>query len=235
MLSIAADVWNKYFKAHFGEDPYHILAAYQHMIHKYLRAVGAVDDNIKRVMDFLEQENIKDETVIIYTSDQGYWLGQHGLYDKRLILEGSIKMPFIVRYPGEIKAGSVNDSLCSNVDFAPTLLGIAGIPVPKTMQGVSLRPLLQGRQPTNWRKGIWYAYWATGHFHWGVRTRQHKLVRFPGTTDYEFYDLGKDPNEMNNLAGQPSYARATAQTEKILEKLIKEVDIKPNQMPGANR
>ncbi|MFL3656280.1 MAG: sulfatase [Halioglobus sp.] len=210
-------------------------AAYQHMIHKYLRAVGAVDDNIKRVMDFLEQENIKDETMVVYTSDQGYWLGQHGLYDKRLILEGSIKMPFIVRYPGEIKAGSINDSLCSNVDFAPTLLGVAGIPVPKAMQGVSLRPLLQGRHPTNWRKGIWYAYWATGHFHWGVRTRQHKLVRFPGTTDYEFYDLGKDPNEMNNLAGQPSYARATAQTEKILEKLIKEVDIKPNQMPGANR
>ena len=85
------------------------------------------------------------------------------------------------------------------------------------------------------RKGIWYAYWATGHFHWGVRTRQHKLVRFPDTTDYEFYDLCKDPNEMNNLAGQPSYARAAAQSEKILEKLIKEVDIKPNQMPGANR
>ena len=144
-------------------------------------------------------------------------------------------MPFIVRYPREIKAGTVSDALCSNVDFAPTLLGIAGIPVPKTMQGVSLRPLLQGRHPTNWRKGIWYAYWATGHFHWGVRTRQHKLVRFSGTTDYEFYDLGKDPNEMNNLAGQPSYSGAIAQTEKILKKLIKEVDIKPNQMPGANR
>lgn len=144
-------------------------------------------------------------------------------------------MPLIVRYPGKIKAGTVNDSLCSNVDFAPTMLSIAETPIPKTMQGMSLRPLLQGRHPANWRKGIWYAYWATGHFHWGVRTRQYKLVRFPGTTDHEFYDLGKDPKEMNNVAGQPSYARAAAQTEKILEKLIKEVDIKPNQMPGANR
>ena len=220
---------------HDGTDRGKASAAYQHMIHKYLRAVGAVDDNIKRVMDFLEQENIKNDTVIIYTSDQGYWLGQHGLYDKRLILEGSIKMPFIIRYPAKIKAGTVNEALCSNVDFAPTMLDIAGVAIPRTMQGASLSPLLESRHPSNWREGIWYSYWATGHFHWGVRTSQYKLVRFPGTTDYEFYDLEKDPNEMNNLSGDQNYSRIIAQTGKILEKLIKKVDIKPSQMPGANR
>ena len=208
-------------------------AAYQHMIHKYLRAVGAVDDNIKRVIDYLEMERIKDDTLIIYTSDQGYWLGQHGLYDKRLILEGSLKMPFIVRYPKEIKAGTVNEALCSNVDFAPTLLDVASVPVPKVMHGISLRPLLQGKYPANWRKGIWYAYWATGHYHWGVRTHEHKLIRFGGTSDYEFYDLKKDPFEMNNLAGQTRYKTDIAQADQLLEKLIKQVDIKPEQMPGA--
>ena len=208
-------------------------AAYQHMIHKYLRAVGAVDDNIKRVIDYLEEQGIKDDTLIIYTSDQGYWLGQHGLYDKRLILEESLKMPFIVRYPKEIKAGSVNEALCSNVDFAPTLLDIAGLAIPKAMQGVSLRPLLQGKKPAKWREGIWYAYWATGHFHWGVRTRQHKLIRFADTENYEFYDLKSDPFEMHNLSGQPGYQKAIANTGRILEKLMKQVDIKPEQMPGA--
>ena len=210
-------------------------AAYQHMIHKYLRAVGAVDDNIKRVIDYLEKERIKDDTLIIYTSDQGYWLGQHGLYDKRLILEGSLKMPFIVRYPKEIKAGSVSEALCSNVDFAPTLLDMAGVAVPKTMQGFSLRPLLRREKPANWRKGIWYAYWATGHYHWGVRTQEHKLIRFAGTSDYEFYDLKKDPFEMNNLAGQTGYNRAITETGQLLDKLIKQVDIKPEQMPGAKK
>jgi len=210
-------------------------AAYQHMIHKYLRAVGAVDDNIKRVIDYLEKERIKDDTLIIYTSDQGYWLGQHGLYDKRLILEGSLKMPFIVRYPKEIKAGSVKEALCSNVDFAPTLLDMAGVAVPKAMQGFSLRPLLRGEKPAYWRKGIWYAYWATGHYHWGVRTQEHKLIRFAGTSDYEFYDLKKDPFEMNNLAGQTGYKRAVTEAGQLLEKLIKQVDIKPDQMPGAKK
>tara|TARA_B100000029_G_scaffold94423_1_gene84610 strand:+ start:2462 stop:3850 length:1389 start_codon:yes stop_codon:yes gene_type:complete len=218
---------------HDGTDRGKASAAYQHMMHKYLRAVGAVDDNIKRVIQFLDREKIKDETVIIYTSDQGYWLGQHGLYDKRLILEGSIKMPFIIRYPPKIKAGAVNESLCSNVDFAPTILDMAGVSIPRAMQGVSMIPLFEGRQPSNWRKGIWYAYWSKEHFHWGVRTRQHKLVRFPGTTDYEFYDLGKDPDEMNNLSGDQNYFDKIVQTEKILENLIREVDIKPSQMPGA--
>jgi len=113
---------------------------------------------------------------------------------------------------------------------------MAGVTVPpKAMQGFSLRPLLRGGKPANWREGIWYAYWATGHYHWGVRTQEHKLIRFAGTSDYEFYDLKKDPFEMNNLAGQTGYKSAITEAGQLLEKLIKQVDIKPDQMPGAKK
>jgi len=105
--------------------------------------------------------------------------------------------------------------------------------MPQAMQGFSLRSLLREKKPANWRKGIWYAYWATGHYHWGVRTQKHKLIRFAGTSDYEFYDLKKDPFEMNNLAGHIGYKSAITETGQLLEKLIKQVDIKPDQMPGA--
>ncbi|MAG94830.1 MAG: acetylglucosamine-6-sulfatase, partial [Planctomycetaceae bacterium] len=162
-------------------------AAYQHMIHKYIRCVAAIDENIGRVLAHLDAEGIKDDTLVVYTSDQGYWLGQHGLYDKRLILEESLKMPLIVRYPREIKAGSTCDALCSNVDFAQTILDFAQVDADGRMQGASLRPLLQGTTPADWRKAIWYAYWAAGHPHWGVRTERYKLVRFPGTEKFEFY------------------------------------------------
>ena len=118
--------------------------AYQHLIHKYLRCVAAIDDNIKRVIDQLRNEGILDDTLVVYTSDQGYWLGQRNMHDKRLILEESLKMPLIVRYPKEIKAGSVNTHLGMNIDFGPTMLDYAGVAIPSVMQGVSLRPLLQG-------------------------------------------------------------------------------------------
>ncbi|MDH3583197.1 MAG: sulfatase [Phycisphaerae bacterium] len=210
-------------------------AAYQHLIHKYIRCVAAVDENIGRVVKHLEAEGSLDDTVVIYTSDQGYWLGQHGLYDKRLILEESLKMPLIVRYPKEIRGNSVSELLCSNVDFAPTLLDFAGTPVPADMQGRSLRPLLRGQQPKDWRSAVWYAYWSAGHPHWGVRTLRHKLIKFPGTSDIEFYDLEKDPNEMNNLAADAAQRQNIAAAEKHLERLKVEVDIDPKEMPmGPN-
>ena len=163
--------------------------AYQHMIHKYLRCVAAIDDNVKRVVDSLEAEGVKDETLIVYTSDQGYWLGQHNMFDKRLILEESLKMPFIVRYPKEIKPGSVCEKLAMNIDFGLTMLDFAGARAPKAMQGMSLRPLLKGKTPADWRTGIFYAYYARAPKHWGIRTEQHKLIHFPGTDAIEFYDL----------------------------------------------
>ena len=206
-------------------------AAYQHMIHKYIRCVAALDENIQRLLDQLTAEGIKDDTLIIYTSDQGYWLGQHGLYDKRLILEESLKMPLIVRYPKEIKPGSVNEYLCCNVDFAPTLLDYAGVAVPSAMQGRSLRPLLQGKTPTDWRQAIWYAYWA-GPPHWGVRTTEYTLVRFPDTQDFEFYDLKKDPLQRHSVHAESAYSASIAITQEVLEKMMGEVGISPSELPG---
>jgi arylsulfatase A-like enzyme len=219
---------------HEENDHSKISAAYQHMIHKYLRCVAAIDENIKRVIDQLEAEGVLDDTLVIYTSDQGYWLGQHGLYDKRLILEESLKMPFIVRYPKEINAKTVNDQLVSNVDFAPTLLDFAGVKTPAEMQGRSLRPLLRGESSDDWRNAIWYAYWAAGHPHWGVRTKRYKLIRFPDTEAFEFYDLKIDPTEMTNQALNLEYATAIDETESILQSTIAEVGIGPHQMPGKH-
>ena len=179
--------------------------AYQHLIHKYIRCVAAIDDNVKRVIDQLRAEGTLDNTLVIYTSDQGYWLGQHNMHDKRLILEESLKMPLIVRYPKEIKAGSVNTRLGMNIDFGPTMLDYAGVAIPSVMQGVSLRPLLQGNTPADWRTSIFYAYYNRSPKHWGIRTDRYKLIRFPDTEVVEFYDLQEDPQEMYIRGSEPGY------------------------------
>ena len=199
--------------------------AYQHLIHKYIRCVAAIDDNVKRVIDQLRAEGILDNTLVIYTSDQGYWLGQHNMHDKRLILEESLKMPLIVRYPKEIKAGSVNTRLGMNIDFGPTMLNYAGIAIPSVMQGVSLRPLLQGKTPTDWRTSIFYAYYNRSPKHWGIRTDRYKLIHFPDTEVVEFYDLQEDPQEMYNRGSEPGYRKQIATTQKQLNSLMTEVGV----------
>ena len=151
---------------------------------------------------------------------------------KRLLLEESVKMPLIVRYPGSIKAATVNEDLVSNVDFAPTLLEFAGIKADSRMQGRSIVPLLSGKTPGDWRQAIWYAYGAAGHPHWGMRSKRYKLVLFPGTGNFEFYDLEKDPREMINLAGVTDYAAAIAEARKTVEALKREVGIRPGQLPA---
>ena len=199
--------------------------AYQHLIHKYIRCVAAIDDNVKRVIDQLRAEGTLDNTLVIYTSDQGYWLGQHNMHDKRLILEESLKMPLIVRYPKEIKAGSVNTRLGMNIDFGPTMLDYAGIAIPSVMQGVSLRPLLQGNTPADWRTSIFYAYYNRSPKHWGIRTDRYKLIRFPDTEVVEFYDLQEDPQEMYNRGSEPGYRKQIATTQKQLNSLMTEVGV----------
>jgi arylsulfatase A-like enzyme len=199
--------------------------AYQHLIHKYLRCVAAIDDNVKRVIDQLEDEGTLDDTLVIYTSDQGYWLGQHNMHDKRLILEESLKMPLIVRYPKEIKAGSVSTKLGMNIDFGPTMLDYAGVAIPSVMQGVSLRPLLQGNTPADWRSAIFYAYYNRSPKHWGIRTDRYKLIRFPDTEVVEFYDLQEDPQEMYNRGSESGYQKQIATTQKKLNTLMTEVGI----------
>ena len=210
-----------------------VAAGYQHMVHKYIRAVAAVDENVGRVLDYLDREGLAQETVVFYTSDQGYWLGQHGLYDKRLILEESLRMPLLMRYPAEIEAGTTTDLLCSNVDFAPTILDYAGKDAPDAMQGRSLRPLTRGKRPVDWRRAVFYAYWSAPPDHWGVRTERYTLVHFPKTEEIEFYDLKEDPAQDVNQAKSPAYRSAIIQTESILEELMREVDIKAAELPSG--
>ena len=199
--------------------------AYQHLIHKYIRCVAAIDDNVKRVIDQLRAEGTLDNTLVIYTSDQGYWLGQHNMHDKRLILEESLKMPLIVRYPKEIKAGSVNTRLGMNIAFGPTMHDYAAVAIPSVMQGVSLRPLLQGNTPADWRTSIFYAYYNRSPKHWGIRTDRYKLIRFPDTEVVEFYDLQEDPQEMYNRGSEPGYRKQIATTQKQLNSLMTEVGV----------
>ncbi len=156
--------------------------------------------------DYLNYNNLLENTIIVYTSDQGFYLGEHGWYDKRFMYEESFSTPLIIRYPKEITPGTISNSLAANLDFAPTLLDMAGIDIPSDMQGVSLRPLFGGSEPADWRASIYYHYyeyphgWHNVQKHTGIRTSKYKLINFYETeNDWEFYDLESDPGEMNNL------------------------------------
>ena len=187
---------------------------YQRYIKDYLRCVASVDDNVGRVLDYLDDEGIADDTLVIYTSDQGFFLGDHGWYDKRFMYEESLRMPFIIRHPRSIAPESVNNDIITNVDFAATFLDYAGIDQPDRFQGHSFRPLLEGSTPENWPKIMYYRYWmhlAHHHVyaHYGVRTHRYKLIYYyadalgqPGAIDeskppeWELFDLDEDPNEL---------------------------------------
>src|SRR5690242_5223291 len=149
--------------------------AYQYYIKDYLRCVQSVDDNVGRMLDYLDAENLAGDTIVIYTSDQGFFLGDHGLYDKRLMYEESLRMPFLVRYPGAIRPGSVNRDIVLNIDFAPTFLDFAGRTVPAEMQGSSFRANLEGHTPKDWRTAMYYRYWMHNDVdhhvpaHYGIR------------------------------------------------------------------
>src|SRR5436190_5960087 len=156
---------------------------YQKYIKDYLRCIASVDDNVGRLLDFLDSEGLKKNTIVIYTSDQGFFLGDHDWFDKRFMYEESLRMPFIIRYPEKIKPGTVNNDMILNVDFAPTWLQYAGIPIPSEIQGRSFVPLLGGQHPSDWRKTMYYRYY---HYpqdhrvqqHYGVRTERDKLIYF---------------------------------------------------------
>ena len=208
-----------------------IKAAYQKYVKDYLRCVAAVDESVGRLLKFLDDEGLTENTVVVYTSDQGMFLGEHGYIDKRLILEESLRMPLIIRYPGVVEAGSVNDAIVLNVDFAGTLLEISGLPVPKVMQGRSFLPLLKGETPANWRTSSFYAYWGGATKHYGVRTRRHKLA-IHHTGERDLFDLEKDPLERRSEISNPEYAGVLRELERELERLKKEVGITDDQLPG---
>ncbi|TWT85120.1 Arylsulfatase [Planctomycetes bacterium CA13] len=208
-----------------------IRVAYQHQLHKYIRCIAGNNDNLKRVLDYLDAEGLTDGTVVIYTSDQGYWLGQHGFYDKRLILESSMRMPFLIRYPTLIKPGTVNAELCMNVDIAPTLLDLAGVEIPGAMQGQSMVPMLKGEPaPVDWRKSQFYNYWS-GPEHYGIRDARYTYLKLKDHPA-ELFDRSIDPNQLDNVAANAEYNQIITKLERQLRKQIAAVDIQQEQLPG---
>ncbi len=184
---------------------------YRRYMEDYLACVAAVDESVGRVLDALEKTGLAANTLVVYTSDQGFFLGDHGWYDKRFMYEESLRMPFLARLPGVVPAGSVCEDMFLNLDFAPTFLDLAGVPVPGEMQGLSALELLRGRTPEDWRQAIYYHYYEypavhMAKRHYGIRTRRFKLIHFYYDIDaWELYDLEKDPRELDNVYGDPSY------------------------------
>jgi arylsulfatase A-like enzyme len=188
---------------------------YQRYMQDYLATVQSVDDSVGRLLDVLDTTGLANDTIVIYTSDQGFFLGDHGLYDKRFMYEESLRMPFLARWPAGIKGGTVSRAMALNVDFAPTFLEAAGLPVPPDMQGRSLIPILEGQSPPGWRQSMYYRYYHdpgdhNTRAHYGVRTTTHKLMSFWKSGQWELFDLVNDPQELHNLYGQPGQEQITA-------------------------
>ena len=185
---------------------------YQRYVKDYLRCIKSVDDSIGELWDHLEKEGLLENTVFIYSSDQGFYLGEHGWFDKRFMYDESYRTPLLVSWPGKIKPGSVNSDLVSNLDFAETFLDIAGVDIPDDMQGASLVPVLEGCTPNDWRKTHYYHYyeypgWHMAHRHEGVYDGRYKLINFYDLGEWELYDLQSDPNEMTNQYDNPERCR----------------------------
>jgi len=243
-------------KCEIPDFPEHDLRqwAYQRYIKDYLRVVASIDDNVGRVLDWFDAEGLTDNTVVIYTSDQGFFLGDHGWYDKRFMYEESLRMPFILRYPREVKPGTINDDIVSNVDFAPLFLDLAGVPIPGYFQGRSFRPLLRGATPVDWPQALYYRYWMhkTEHnvyAHYGIRTKRYKLIYYyadglnqPGASvetcepEWELFDLQEDPRELNNVYENSRYANISGELKDELHRMQKKVGDKPyaRDMPGVS-
>ena len=201
---------------------------YQRYMQDYLATVQSVDDSVGRVLDALDKAGLTSNTIVVYTSDQGFFLGDHGLFDKRFMYEESIRMPFLVRWPAGIKAGTRSDALALNIDFAPTFLDAAGLPASSEMQGRSLLPVLRGRTPRNWRTSMYYRYYHdpgdhNTRQHYGVRTPTHKLIYFWTKDQWELFDLVRDPHELRNLYGQPGQDKLTATLKAELARLKRAV------------
>ncbi len=228
---------------------------YQKMMKSYLGCVAGIDDNVGRVLDWLDRNHLAEDTIVIYASDQGFFLGEHGWFDKRWMMEESLRMPLLVRYPRLIQPGSVETAMTLNIDFAPTLLDIAGVPVPADMQGRSLRPVLAGQVPADWRHSIYYRYYATEFAlppHYGVRTERYKLIHYQGPIiaddgtptgdatriarqidEWELLDLQADPKETTNFYHDPKYQTVAADLHRELDRLRQDLGDAPAAGPAG--
>jgi len=242
---------------HDAEEDKNTSIVYQKYLKRYLRCVKGVDDNVKRLLDYLEAEGLMENTIIVYTGDQGFMLGEHDYIDKRWMYEESLRMPFFVKYPKSITPGTRTDAIINNTDFAPTLIEMAGGTTPDYMQGKSFKTILEtGKEPEDWQQATYYRYWmhlAHRHAnpaHFGIRTKDYKLIFFYGKywvdtdnpeaeynkeswgNDYtrhtpvawEFYDLKKDPKEMNNAYTNPTYKDIIANLKNELIKMREDLE-----------
>ena len=213
---------------------------YQCYMKNYLRCATSIDENVGRLLDCLDNNDLSQNTMVIYTADHGFFLGNHGWYDKRFMYEESLRVPCLIRYPNGVKP-ETSDLIGLNIDYAPTLLDYANVPIPSDMQGHSLRNILSGTRPTNWRTSMYYRYWMhLAHFnvpaHYGIRTDRYKLIHYYGESDgatgaidratppeWELFDLDKDPTEMENVYHNSEYAGIIPELKAELKKLQTEL------------
>ncbi len=228
--------------------------AYQLYIKDYLRCIAGIDENVGRILSYLDENGLSENTIVIYTADQGFFLGEHGWFDKRLMYEECLRMPFLMRYPKEIKSGTVNDDIVMNIDFAPLFLDFAGIETPGYMQGESFRNNVSGKAPGNWRKSMYYRYWmhkdgshnVTANY--GIRTDRYKLIFYYGQplgmkgtketpvipAEWELYDLKTDPAEMNNIYNNPENEELIKNLKTELLELKKKYEDEDSDYPQMN-
>ncbi len=215
------------FKSHSMSEKELVSWKYQQYMRDYLATVAAVDENVGRLMKYLETIGELDNTIIVYTSDQGFFLGEHGWFDKRFMYEECQRTPLLIRYPKKIKGNTTSQALCMNIDFASTFLDLVGLSVPDEIQGRSLVPILDGggKTPDDWRKAVYYHYyeypsWHSVKRHYGIRTDQYKLIHFYNDVDeWELYDMQEDSLELNNLYGRPGFETLQEQLKKQLKEL----------------
>ena len=212
---------------------------YQRYLKDYLRCIKSVDESVGRVLKYLKDNKLEENTIVIYSSDQGFYLGEHGWFDKRFMYDESYRTPLMIKWPGKVKPGSINGDLVSNLDFAETFLEIAGVDQPKDMQGASLVPLLEGKTPENWRKTHYYHYyefpgWHMVHRHEGVYDGRYKLMYFYDIGEWELYDLESDPKEMKNQYKNPEFTSQVERLKGDLEALRKKHLVPENKIKDVS-
>jgi len=219
---------------------------YQRYIKRYLRTIASIDESVGELLDYLDDNNLAQNTLVIYTSDQGFFLGEHGWFDKRFMYEESLQMPFLARFPEKIPGGQINESLACNIDFAPTFLDVAELKIPTYMQGSSLLPLMTGKLPKNWQTVVYHRYWMhrdpdhNAYSHYGIRDKRYKLIywynegyELPGTNhggedrEWELFDCQEDPLELFNVYSDPSYRNVVQQMKLALTIKMSEIGDEP--------
>lgn len=204
---------------------------YQRYLQDYMACVASVDESVGEILDYLKRTGLDKNTIVVYTTDQGFYLGEHGWFDKRFMYEESFGMPMVMSWPGHIKPGTQVTGLTQNIDFAPTFLDMCGIEIPEDMQGVSFRRLVEGENtPRNWRKSLYYHYYEFPGFHsvrahYGVKMERYKLMHFYVDDKWELYDLKEDPAEMHNLYGEKGMEKVAAELKAELARLQEEYDV----------